>query len=325
MSCGYCELRCNLESARGVCGRYRADGDKILETQPHHYLQPYFNEIEAMPFFHVAPGSHALQTGTKSCNARCDYCINAHVAIEQSDYELIPYAPEDIIAMAKDLQVSAIVFGVNEVTTFLPSAIEVAKAARQAGLLTGCLTNGFQTEETAHELAAHMDMINVSLKSMSDEFYRQSLRLPSVAPVLRNIGIFRKNAHVEIITPIAREISLSELDDMAAFIEGVDPCIPWHLFRLFRTHQRQQERGRDFEETITYTETVRKRLPYTYFGNFPGSKWEDTLCGACAHPVIRRVSIGACGAKYLEDALTPADACPMCAQPIPILRAPGNH
>ena len=320
MFCGYCEFRCGLEAGEGICGRYAAKNGRVVEKEPFRFLQPYFHDMESMPFFHVAPGRQVLQIGSKGCNAGCDYCINAHLALERSDYDLIHYSPEDLVRLAKDRMIDAIVFGINEITVSLPSAIEVAKAAREAGLLAGCLTNGFLTEEAAAELAAHMDMINVSLKSMSDAFYRESLKLTSVEPVLRNIRIFHSRSHLEIVTPIAQEITMEELHSMADFIAGIDSSIPWHLFRLYKNYQRINEKGRDFEETIAFTEAIRKRLPYTYFGNFPGSQWEDTICPACGHRVIRRISIGACGARYLKDDLTEDDACSKCGNLIPILR-----
>ena len=196
MPCNYCEFRCSLEAGPGVCGRYESKGGRVQEVEPFCFVQPYFHEMEALPFFHVEPGRPAMQIGTKSCNAGCDYCINAHLSIEKNDNPLHYYSPDDLVALAKERMASAITFGINEVTVFLPSAIEIAKAAHEEGLMTGCLTNGFLTEEAARELASHMDMINVSLKSMSDSFYQDSLQLPSVAPVLRNIGIFSQSAHV---------------------------------------------------------------------------------------------------------------------------------
>jgi len=292
----------------------------VQETEPFHFIQPYFFEMEGLPFFHVEPGTSIMQIGTKSCNAGCEYCINAHLAIEKNDNPLNRYEPVELVSLAKERMASAVTFGINEVTVFLPSALEIAKAAHEAGLLVGCLTNGFLTEEAALELAASMDMINVSLKSMSDRFYRDSLHLPSVAPVVRNIGIFHRHAHVEIITPITQETGLDELGSMLDFISGIDPNIPWHLFRLYKTHNRANEKGRDFNEAISFTETARACMPYTYFSNFPGSKWVDTYCPVCARLIIRRISIGACGAQYLEDDLTSRDNCPQCGCNIPILR-----
>jgi len=324
MICNYCEHYCDLAAGSGVCGRYRTDGTHVLEVEHLMFLQPYFFDMEALPFYHAEPGTPAIQIGTKSCNASCDYCINAHLTIEKYDNPLSRYDPLDLVNIAKDRLASSINFGINEITVFLPSAIKVAKAARQEGLLTGCLTNGFMTEDSANELTKNMDMINVSLKSMTDRFYKENLGLPSVAPVLRNIKHFIKHTHVEIITPITQEIGINELNDMIDFIEELDPETPWNLFRLFRTHQRVNEKGKDYNETIGFIKEARKRLPYTYFSNFPGSKWVDTCCPGCNHRVIRRISIGACGAKYLSDELTDNDCCPICHYAISILRKKGE-
>jgi len=164
-----------------------------------------------------------------------------------------------------------------------------------------------------------MDMINVSLKSLSDAFYRQNLSLASVSPVLRNIAYFNNHTHVELVTPLAPEIVEEELEEIAGFIESVNSEIPWHLFHLYPGHERSSDRNRNFADTITFTERIRERLPYTYFGNFPGSRWQDTLCPGCGAGVIKRVSIGACGAKYLTDALGEDGVCQHCGYPINVL------
>ena len=320
MRCNYCEFRCDLKANKGVCDRYVFDGIQVKEAEPFFFLQPYFFEIEGLPFFHAEPGAHVVQIGTKSCNASCDYCVNAHLTIGVNDDPLTRFTPYELIDIAKERLATVITFGINEVTVFLPSALKVAKAARKEGLLTGCLTNGFMTEESANELAQNMDMINVSLKSMRDSFYREKLGLPSVAPVLRNIEFFSRHTHVEIITPVTREIEVTELNEMTDFIEEIDPEIPWNIFRLLKAHQRVTEKGKDYNETINFTGEARKRLPYTYFSNFPGSKWVDTICPECSRRVIRRISIGACGAHYLSDDLTDNDRCPVCDHNIPILR-----
>jgi len=297
-----------------------SDGTQVREVEPFFFLEPYFFDMEGLPFFHAHPGAPAMQLGTKSCNAACDYCVNAHLTIEKDNNPLRRYEPSELIDIAKNRAVSAVTFGINEITVYMPSAMEIAKTARKEHLLTGCLTNGFMTEDVAIELAKNMDMISVSLKSLSDSFYRDNLSLPSVSPVLRNIRIFSEYTHVEIITPVTQDMGVGELNDMMDFIESVSPQMPWNLFRLLKTHQRANEKGKDYNETIRFTESARKRLPYTYFSNFPGSKWVDTNCPHCAHRVIRRISIGACGAQYMGEDLTADDCCTVCGHKIPILR-----
>ena len=320
MPCSYCEFRCKLEDGHSICGRYHMIDGRAEEKEPLFFLQPCFHELESMPFFHVEPGNQVLQIGTKSCNAGCDYCVNAHLSIMKSDYPLVHYTPQELVRMAKNRNVAGIIFAINEVTVFHPSAIQVAKAAHNDGLLVGCLTNGYQTEEAAIELAEHMDLINVSIKSLSADFYQKNLHLPDVAPVLRNARIFSEKSHLEIITPLAQEIEMAELYQIADYVESLGTHTPWHLFRLLQTHERKNAVGRDFAEEIRFTEKIRERLPYTYYGNFPGSRWADTLCSKCGHRVVRRISIGACGAQYLSQDLDSKDTCPKCGEKIPIVR-----
>ena len=65
MNCNYCEFRCDLGSAKGICGRYELVDGSICETEPMHFIPPTYYEIEEMPFFHAMPGAVVAQTGQK--------------------------------------------------------------------------------------------------------------------------------------------------------------------------------------------------------------------------------------------------------------------
>ena len=312
MNCNYCEFRCDLSrSPGGVCGSYVMRDGEVSENKPFFWLSPNVSDMESMPFFHVTPGEYVLLTGTVGCNAGCDYCINAHVAIDREPADALQHiTPDEMVKHAQNWNARAIIFAINEVAVFFPSALAVARVARANGLKTGCLTNGFLTVEAAAQLTEHMDYICVGLKSIRDEFYQKRLRLPSVAPVLRNIRAFCAGTHVEIVTPIDEDISYDELRETADFIYDVNPDMPWHLFQMFKARKAVGDHSRSFEDTFAFVKETRKRLPYTYFANFPGSRWVDTICPRCARRVIRRVSIGACGSKYLSADLTADDQCP---------------
>jgi pyruvate-formate lyase-activating enzyme len=321
MNCNYCEFRCDLSNAPGVCGRYAARDGEVVEKEPFFWLPTNTSDMESMPFFHARPGEYVLHVGTVGCNAGCDYCMNSHVAIKREPEEALRrITPEEMVKYARNWDSRAIIFAINEIAVFLPSALAAARTARANGLKTGCLTNGFLTEEAASRLVAHMDYICVSLKSIRDEFYKNRLRLPSVAPVLRNIRAFCKRTHVEIVTPIDNDVSYEELREIADFIYGLNPETPWHLFQMFKAHKTDGDKSRSFEDTFAFMRETRTRLPYVYFASFPGSPWVDTICPKCGRRVVRRISIGACGSKYLSADLTPDDRCPECGQSIPITR-----
>ncbi|MCQ2486747.1 MAG: radical SAM protein [Clostridia bacterium] len=269
-----------------------------------------------MPFYHVMPGETVIQIGTVSCNARCSYCINSHLAIEENDKRILKRkSAQQIVSLCEQMDAKGVVFAVNEVTCFLPSAFETAKVLHEHGLKVGCLTNGFQTEEMAIELAKSMDFINVSLKSISDEFYRKELGLSGVQPVLRNIRIFNENTHLEIVTPLVKEIVDGEIFEIMDFLESVNPELVWHLFRLMPNFERESERDMTHEKMLEIYETARKRLPYTYLGNFAGSQWVDTTCPDCGELLIKRICTGAWLGGTMMNSLQNG-CCPKCGRRI---------
>jgi pyruvate formate lyase activating enzyme len=319
MNCNFCEFRCDLSKGRGICKRYKEQGGMVAECEPFLWTAPDIVPIETLPFFHVMPDSLVMRIGTMGCNAHCDYCINSHLAIEEeADRRLERIVPEMLVDQAIMMEAQAIVFAMNEVTIFLPSAIAVAEVAHRAGLRVGCLTNAFGTESTAHLLAEHMDFINVSLKSSRDDFYRHNLGLPTVQPVLRNIHIFAESSHLEIVTPLANEITTEVLHEIAAFIASVDRHIPWHLMRLFAAYKRDNPEVYDFDASIHFLDEIRKKLQFVYFGSFPGSDWVDTICPNCGDKVIHRISIGACRMQFVSSRMTNY-CCAACGTQIPLV------
>lgn len=317
MKCNYCEWRCELSEKTGICGRYKQDGEKIVECEPFDWIDFYPYTIESMPFYHVMPTEYVIQTGTVSCNAHCSYCINSHLAIDENSQRKLKHKDaKQLVALVKQMDCKGVVFALNEITCFMQSACETADLLHKEGLKCGCLTNGFLTEEAANLLGDKMDFINVSLKSLSDDFYKKDLGLSSVKPVLRNIKIFNEKSHLEIVTPLVHEVVDNEIFDIMEFIYSVNPNIVWHLFRLMPNHERSDERDMTHEEMLNIYETAKSKLPYTYLGNFAGSKWIDTTCPDCGELVIKRISTGAwlggTVANYLVDG-----CCPKCGKKIP--------
>ena len=81
MHCGYCEWRCDLDEQRyGVCQMYCADGrHRGALSQPLEHVCDLPHGVDALLPRH--PGSRTMTIGTMSCNFRCRYCSNAHVAL----------------------------------------------------------------------------------------------------------------------------------------------------------------------------------------------------------------------------------------------------
>ena len=180
MRCGYCERRCEIaEGETGFCRMYTVSGGMVRERFPHRWSSCGAALMEAMPFYHVYPGSRCLAIGTTGCNFRCRYCSNAYIAKEDPEMQqdrMYHLAPRELVGMAQKLNCRSIVFNVNEPTVSLPTLLEVAQEAKAAAIPMGCLTNGYTTVESTELLASIFSFFNVSLKGISARFHQNIYR-----------------------------------------------------------------------------------------------------------------------------------------------------
>jgi pyruvate formate lyase activating enzyme len=327
MHCNYCERRCKIKDGRtGFCCMYTVSGGIIKERFPYRWSSCGTSVIESIPFYHAYPGSRCLTIGTAGCNFRCRYCSNAYIAKEDPEIQqdrMYHLTPRKLVNMAKKLNCRSIIFNVNEPTVSIPSLLEVAQEAKAAAIPVGCLTNGYTTAESTELLASIFSFFNVSLKGLSPGFNRTYIGIPSSGPVLRNIRRLAQDRHVEVTTPIIRGANDSEIDKIADFLAGIDPEIPWHVFRLLPEDEMKGAEYPNIQAIDTALQSARKKLPYIYFHNFVGSEWVNTLCPACGSVVIERFSLG-CGGDKLNRVLCEDNECPGCGQKIKLLSEKNN-
>ena len=322
MRCNYCERRCRIESGEtGFCRMYTVSKGVITERFPHRWSACGPGRMEVFPFYHAYPGSRSLAIGTASCNFRCRYCSNAYIAKKDPDAQqerMYHLAPRELVAMAQKLNCRTIVFNVNEPTVSLPSLLEVAVEAKAAGIPMGCLTNGYMTVESTEILASIFSFFNVSLKGVSKTFGREYIGVGSLRPVLRNIRRLAETSHVEVTSPVIEGANDTEIDIIADFLAGVDPEIPWHVFRLLPEDEMKDRDYPSIQAIDAALRSARKKLPYIYFHNFVGSDWVNTICPDCGSVAIERFSLG-CGGDKLNRVLCKDGRCTGCGRSIRLL------
>lgn len=318
MKCGYCERRCDLKS-KSYCGMYQSLDGRVVECHPNSWSSYHASHIEQIPFYHAYPGSRSFVIASAGCNMNCAYCINSYIAKPKTDdVFLFEVEPEKLVSLAKKSGCHNIVFGVNEVTVSLPSFIQVAKKAKESGMPVGCLSNGYMTKEAAQIMAEYISFINISLKSLSNDFYNTYAGVNDITPILRNIEFFAKSIHVEITTPIVQTVNDQEIDEIARYIKKVDANIPWHVFRLLPERNMNNAQYPDIDNINKVLKKARQSLPYIYFSNFVGSEWVSTVCPSCGEDLIERITLGACGGKLLNYQVKEG-FCPNCGEKIPVL------
>jgi pyruvate formate lyase activating enzyme len=103
--------------------------------------------------------------------------------------------------------------------------------------------------------------------------------------------------------------SAEELRDIARFIKGVDPAMPWHVTAFHPTYKMTDRPPTPVSTLKRAREIGREEgLRFVYQGNVPGEGGENTYCPACGELLIQRY-----GYTILKNRLKEG-RCPSCRE-----------
>ena len=318
--CFACGHRCPIfEGQPGVCKvRYNSGGKLMVPWGYAAGIQ--CDPIEKKPFFHVRPGASALSFGMLGCDLHCGYCQNwvTSQALRDPNATTVgrPVTPQELVRTAIRLGSEAVVSTYNEPLITAEWAAAVFDEAKAAGLLTGFVSNGNATPEVLEYLRPRLDLYKVDLKSFNDRRYRELGG--RIEPILESIrSIYRMGLWLEIVTLVIPGFndSEAELRDIAEFLAGISPDIPWHVTAFHKDYRMTDPEDTRPEDLLRAVEAGRRAgLRYVYAGNLPGNvgELENTICPGCGEHVIRRY-----GYRIQEYRLTSEGRCPRCSAAIP--------
>lgn len=250
--------------------------------------------IEKKPLYHFLPGSKILSFGTAGCNMGCKFCQNWNISKAKIDVmEALEASPEFVVALAKKHKTPSIAFTYNEPTIFAEYIIDIAKLARQEGIKTVMVTNGYVSKEARKDIYAYIDAANVDLKGFSDKFYKK-LTLSEIEPVLENLIWLKKETGVwfeitNLLIPDEND-SEDELKRMCEWItNNLGLEIPLH-FTAFHPDYKMLDKKPTPSETLYKAYEIAKSfdLKYIYLGNIYSSFGQTTYCPNCDAKLILR-------------------------------------
>lgn len=160
--CGICERRCIIPPQElGYCSTRKNEDGKLLSLIYGAVSTWRVAPVEIKPLFHFYPGSKALSFGSLGCNFRCIGCQNweiAHVMLKgESDQHCTEeILPEKAVQFAKKMGCQGMSWTYNEPTIWLEYTLESASLAKEAGLYTNYVTNGFISEEALDLIGPHL-------------------------------------------------------------------------------------------------------------------------------------------------------------------------
>lgn len=315
--CDLCAHRCVVQPGkRGTCYVRENQDGRLVSLVYERLASCNVDPIEKKPLFHFYPGSRSLSIATVGCNFQCAFCQN-HTLSQGHRLSGRIYgeaaSPEDLVEAALRTGSESISYTYTEPTIFFEYAYETARLAHRKGIKNCFVSNGFMTEEALEAFHPHLDAINLDLKSFNENTYKNVIKA-RLGPVLDTLRVLKRlGVWVEVTTLIIPGLNDSdeELSQVAEFLVGLDPAIPWHVSRFW-----PQNKMRDVPPTPTETLFRASRigreagLKYVYTGNIPGAGGENTICNGCSREVIVRR-----GFTIAKNILVEG-ACPHCATPV---------
>jgi pyruvate formate lyase activating enzyme len=204
------------------------------------------------------------------------------------------FSPETLIERALDSGAQGLAWTYNEPGIWLDYTLDCAKLAKSAGLYTCYVTNGYVTPEHLDAIGPYLDVYRVDIKSMSDDFYRRLIKIPSVTGILESAVAARKkwNMHVECVTNVIPGWNDSEenIHRVAAWVAAnLGELTPWHVTRFF-PHAKMADVPPTPAETLEMAKRAGEEegLKFVYLGNIRTADGENTHCPSCKRLVIGR-------------------------------------
>ncbi|MFP3268505.1 MAG: AmmeMemoRadiSam system radical SAM enzyme [Desulfurococcales archaeon] len=316
VKCLLCSRYCIIAPGKfGVCG-VRKNVDGKLYTYVYGLLSAVaVDPIEKKPLMHYKPSSSVLSISTVGCNFFCKFCQNWEISQARLERGLYGeyMSPEEVISLAKKYKADGISFTYNEPTIFFEYMYDVARLAKEEGLFTTMVTNGYMSKEALEEFYPYLDAATVDFKASGNtEFYRKYMSVPDPSPIYNFLKLLReKKVFIEVTNLIVPEIGDKEEDlrRLANWIAGeLGEETPFHLLRFYPQYKMSDippTSVRVLEKLANIAKDA--GLKHVYIGNVWGHPLENTYCPRCGKLVIERE-----GYLVKKNLLTEEGKCPYC-------------
>lgn len=326
--CNVCQWRCLVGTGKlGVC-RVRQNRDGTLYTLNYAEVSSAaVDPIEKKPLFHFYPGTMVFSLGGWGCNFHCRHCQNWQIScidgfsLEQGSSTI---SPQDAVAMARERGCQGIAWTYNEPTMWFEYTLDSARLAKESGLYTVYVTNGYITEEALDAIGPYLDAYRVDVKGFSDSLYHELARVSKWRGILdvAERAFHRWGMHVEVVTNVIPTMNDDDeqLEGIATWIrDGLSELVPWHVTRFHPMHDMLHLPPTPVS-TLEHACDIGKRvgLRFVYLGNVPGHTSENTTCYSCGNLAIGRMG-------YRADIVGVEDSrCRHCGANLYLRTAPGR-
>jgi len=256
--------------------------------------------MEKKPLFHFLPGTPILSLATVGCNLHCANCQNWAISqANPEDVESVFLPPAAVVDLARRHHSPSVAFTYTEPLVFYEYTFDTFDLLREAGLRTVLITAGYLNRAPLQELFRRTDAVNIDLKFMSDQLYRQVCDA-SLSPVLDAIRLARKmNVWLEVTHLVIPTLNDDDrqLRSVVRWVAREIGCdTPLHFSAFFPQYRMQHlppTPSGTLERAASLART--EGLRYVYVGNVLSERGQDTFCPACGKAVVvrRRFAVAA--------------------------------
>ena len=309
--CRVCQWECRIpEGKLGVCRTRLNEGGTLYTLIYGETSSVAVDPIEKKPLFHFHPGSRVFSLGTWGCNFHCKHCQNWQISYARpGDGGWVvrgayrgrgeQMTPAETVAAARRYGCAGIAWTYNEPAIWLEHTLESARLAREAGLYTVYVTNGYASQAALDAIGPYLDAYRVDVKGFGDRLYRELARVARPEGILRMAerARHRWGMHVEVVTNVIPTMN-DDPGQLAAIAEWIrdalGPETPWHVTRFF-PHAEMRHLPPTPVATIMAAREIglRSGLRFVYVGNLAGGDAENSYCPSCGRLAVRRAGFRA--------------------------------
>jgi pyruvate formate lyase activating enzyme len=271
-TCTICPRRCVLEEGQtGFCRARENRNGKVVCLNYARVTALSLDPIEKKPLKRFHPGTRILSVGSYGCNLTCPFCQNSDISMANEktvDWHIVTI--DDLVDQAEQLKGAGnigIAFTYNEPLIGYEYVFDCASLAKERGLKTVLVTNGFILPEPWLKLLPVIDAANIDLKAFTEEGYR-SLG-GDLESVKTAIALAAERIHVEVTSLIVPGLNddESEMRAEAKWLKALPGGVALHISRYFPMYRQREGAPTPLDTIDKLTEIARQYVPNVYRGN----------------------------------------------------------
>ncbi len=294
VQCLLCPHNCKLsEGQSGICKTRKNSEGLIYALNYGNLCSMSIDPVEKKPLYHFYPGEKIFSVATGGCNFRCLNCQNWLIS-QSSPESLTNYEikPSQLIEQVSKQNCRMIAFTYTEPTIFFEYMLDTARIAKDLGIKTVLISNGYINQEPLLELIPYLDAANIDLKCFNDQTYK-TLTGGRLEPVLQTLSCLKsKGIWLEITNLIIPELTdnLDMITEMCSWLkENEFENTPLHFSRFFPHYKLNNLPPTPVEKLIEAKRIAWKTgLNYIYIGNISQPQNENTICPFCQKVIVER-------------------------------------